>query len=467
MGIFDKYTDKELSLKLAYDISLIGGKAYYVGGYVRDSYLGINNKDIDIEVYGVTADRLRNILNKYGEVLEHGKSFGVFGIKGYDIDISIPRTERCTGSKHTDFDVTFDPFLSVEEGAKRRDLTINAMMYDIANDELVDPYNGKQDLDLGIIRYVNKETFIEDPLRVLRVAQFASRFNNMQVSPDTIELCSTIDISTLSKERVYTELEKALMKSKQPSIFFNILKQMNQLNVWFPEVEQMIGVPQSSIHHQEGDVYTHTMLVIDNLATMYRDISDMPMALILSGLCHDMGKIVATTITDDGVHSYNHEHEGLDLTFNCLHRITRETKIINTVLNTVELHMRPHQLFNSKSKIKKTNKLFDDATVPEDLIRLAHCDTLSAKKENNLEKTLATNELNFLLERYQRYLNCTKDNYIIGKDLINGGCKPGKYFSEVLSLAHKLQLAEVPIEQAWPQVLGLAKKLERKENIGI
>lgn len=467
MGIFDKYTDKELSLKLAYDISLIGGKAYYVGGYVRDSYLGIDNKDIDIEVYGVTADKLRTILSKYGEVLEHGKSFGVFGIKGYNIDISIPRTERCIGIKHTDFDVIFNPFLSVEEGAKRRDLTINAMMYDITNDELVDPYNGKQDLDMGIIRYVNEETFIEDPLRVLRVAQFASRFNKMQVSTDTIELCSTIDISNLSKERVYTELEKALMKSNKPSIFFNTLKQMNQLNVWFPEVKQMIDIPQSQTHHQEGNVYNHTMLVIDNLASTYRDTSNMPMPLMLSGLCHDMGKIITTEIINEEIHAYNHEHKGLELVFSALYRLTNETKLINTVLNTVELHMRPHQLFNVKSKVKKTNQLFDDATVPEDLIKLAYCDTLSAKKEKGLERTLADNELTFLLERYQRYLNCTKDNYIMGKDLINSGCKPGKYFSEVLSLAHKLQLAEVPIEQAWPQVLGLAKKLERKENIGI
>ena len=463
MGIFEKFTDRELAFRLAYEISLAGGKAYYVGGYVRDSYLGINdNKDIDIEVYNITVDKLRTIIDKFGERLEHGKSFGVFGIKGYNIDISLPRTERCTGDKHTDFDININPFMSVEDGAKRRDLTINAMMYDILTNTLVDPFNGKEDLDNGIIRYVNSDTFIEDPLRVLRVAQFAARFPEMYVSPETIELCSKIDLSTLSKERVYTELNKALTKSNQPSIFFNTLRQMNQLSTWFPEVEQMIGVPQNSKYHKEGDVYIHTMMVLDYVSQFFIDI-EQPVPLMLSALCHDMGKIKTTEIMNGEIHSYKHEIMSTELAFNALSRLTNEVDVIDYVLNMVKLHMKPHHLFKNQSKIKKTNKLFDESISPDDLIILAYCDSMSAKKEDSSEIELAESEKEFLNNRYEIYVECMNKPFVRGQDLVEQGLKPGKYFAEALDFAHKLRLAGISKENALPQVIALAKKLYKSQ----
>ena len=464
MSIFEKLTDKELSYKIAYEVSLVGGKAYYVGGYVRDSYMDADSKDIDIEVYGVTPDTLRHILDKFGERLEHGKSFGVFGIKGYDIDISLPRKERNTGTKHTDFDVTVDPAMTVAEGAKRRDLTMNAMMYDILNDELVDPFNGKQDIESGIIRHVDSKTFVEDPLRVLRVAQFAARFPYMVVAPDTIELASGIDISTLSKERIYTELEKAMLKSKKPSVFFNTLRQMNQLSTWFPEVESMIGVPQSFKYHKEGDVFTHTMLVLDTLATSYRDTATNPIGLMLSALFHDLGKIRATTTENGEVHSYKHEMYGVEIAFNALYRITEENDLINYVLNMVENHMRPHHLYNSESRIKKTNKMFDESVSPFDLIYLAYADTLSAKKDNDEEVVQAHNETLFLVSRYHTYSDYMSRPYVMGRDLVEYGLKPGKYFAKALEFAHKLRLAGVDRESALNQTIKLAKKLSKNMN---
>ena len=459
VNIFSRPDDMLLAHKIAYEVFLLGGTAYYVGGCVRDSYMDMENKDIDIEIYGIDVNQLRCILDKFGERLEHGKSFGVFGIKGYDLDISLPRKERCTGTKHTDFDITVDPTMTTTEGAKRRDLTMNALMYDILNDKLVDPFNGKRDIELGIIRHVDAETFVEDPLRVLRVAQFAARFPFMTVAPETIELCSQIDISTLSKERIYTELEKALLKSEKPSIFFNTLRQMKQLSTWFPEVADMINVPQSFKYHKEGDVYTHTMLVLDALATSYRDTAENPMGLMLSGLFHDLGKIRATTNNDGDIHSYKHEMFGAEIAFNAIHRITEENNLINYVLNMVENHMKPHQLYNAKSRIKKTNKMFDESVSPFDLVSLAYCDTISAKKGNSEEIAHACNERDFLCDRYHAYKECMSLPYVMGRDLVECGFTPGPYFSEVLAFAHKLRLAGVNKSSALAQAIHLAKKL--------
>lgn len=457
-------TDLEMAESLAKAINEKGGTAYFVGGYVRDKILNRENKDIDIEVYNIEPDTLRSILDTLGEHTEHGKSFGVFGLKGYNLDISMPRTERCVGNKHTDFDVTINPFISTQEGAKRRDLTMNAIMYDIVKQEYVDPYNGIEDIKNGIIRHVNSKTFVEDPLRVLRVAQFASRFTNMQVAQETIELCKRIDITTLSKERIYTELEKALLRSDKPSIFFRVLDNMCQLPSYFAEINALMYVPQSKQYHQEGDVFEHTMLAIDNMATVGRRFSKHPMELMLVTLCHDLGKIVSTTIVDGKVHSYQHELYSPEIAERMLCRITNNKFIIEYVKNLVGLHMEPHHLYERNSKIKKSNKMFDKCMDELDLIMLAYVDSRSSWKDNRAEVQEAEDERFWLMSRYEIFKDTMSKPYVKGADLVKNGFKPGEYFSDVLKLAHKLRLARISKEDALPQVLALARKLE-KTNI--
>lgn len=162
--------------KIANKVSEKGGRTFYVGGFVRDKILGIENKDMDIEVHGVKPEVLREILSEVGEPMSYGSSFGVYSLKGYDIDIAMPRKEHATGKGHRDFEVFVDPFIGTAEAARRRDFTMNAVMEDVLTGELVDPFGGKQDLEKGIIRHIDSDTFVEDPLRVLRGAQFASRF---------------------------------------------------------------------------------------------------------------------------------------------------------------------------------------------------------------------------------------------------------------------------------------------------
>ncbi|MBQ8944868.1 MAG: CCA tRNA nucleotidyltransferase, partial [Clostridia bacterium] len=194
-----------MAKKIAELVSRLGGKTYYVGGMVRDELLGIENKDVDIEVHGITPEQLEGILDSVGEKLKIGASFGIFGLRGYDIDIAMPRREHATGRGHRDFEVFVDPFLGAEKAAMRRDFTINALMKDVITGEITDFFGGIRDLNNGILRHVNDSTFVEDPLRALRACQFAARFN-FEIAPETVEIIKTMSLDALAKERVLGEL---------------------------------------------------------------------------------------------------------------------------------------------------------------------------------------------------------------------------------------------------------------------
>ena len=235
---FEESKDMQLVRKIAKDIDLIGGKTYLVGGLVRDAILGVESKDIDLEIHCITPEQLEDILSKYGEVETMGSSFAVLKLKGVDIDFAMPRIERKTGSKHNDFNVCVAPFIGTYKASLRRDITVGAILYDLINEKLVDHFGGVEDIDNKLIKHVNKDTFIEDPLRVFRVCQFASRFG-FSVATETKILCSDMDVSDISKERIYMELEKALSKSKKPSKFFCLLKEINKLKPFFNELEDL------------------------------------------------------------------------------------------------------------------------------------------------------------------------------------------------------------------------------------
>jgi tRNA nucleotidyltransferase/poly(A) polymerase len=207
-----KISDKEFVISLAKEISRKGGCVYFVGGFVRDQILNRSNKDIDIEVHGISQDRLVNILHRFGRVDLQGKSFGVFRVGKFDIDISQPRREIKTGDKHTDFDVEVDPFMGTEEAAKRRDFTINALMQNVLTGEIIDHFGGLEDLKNGIIRHVSDDTFAEDALRVLRAAQFSAKFN-FDIAPETKAIMTSLDLSLLPRERVNEEMKKAFLKA--------------------------------------------------------------------------------------------------------------------------------------------------------------------------------------------------------------------------------------------------------------
>lgn len=446
-------TDKNMQMarQIAGAVAAQGGRVYYVGGLVRDKLLGRENKDVDIEVHGVTPEVLEAILDGLGTRTEMGASFGVYGLRHYEIDIAMPRKETAIGRGHKDFAIFTDPFLGTKKAAMRRDFTINALMEDVLTGEIVDHFGGQEDLAQGVIRHVNDMTFAEDPLRVLRAAQFAARFG-FAVAPETMALCSRMDLAALASERIFTELEKALLKASQPSIFFEFLRQARQLHHWFPEVEALIHVSQEPKHHPEGDVWNHTMLVLDQAAQL-RSQAKEPLAFMLSALCHDFGKTETTAVTDGVIRSIGHETAGLPLAKRFLARITKEVRLHKYVLNMVELHMRPNGMFKQHSSQKGMNHLFDKSICPEDLLLLARADHTGRPLDEDYAPTEA-----FLREHLASFHEVMARPFVMGADLVAEGFKPGKDFGEALAYAHKLRLAGVCKEEALRQTIGFMRK---------
>ena len=253
-------------------------------------------------------------------------------------------------------------------------------------------------------------------------------------------------------DKIYAEMLSALMNSDAPSGFFEGLRREDKLDGQFDELKALIGLPQNQKYHHEGDVWTHTMMVLDEAAKR-RNIAKNPIGLMLSALCHDFGKAVSTTVDEDGtVHSYGHEIDGIPLVRGFMERFTEDDELISYVMNMTELHMEPNIMAHARSRMKKTNKLFDSSAEPFDLIQLAVCDGLG-----KIPKCDDTEE--FLMERYDKFVSIMSRPYVTENDLISAGsCDPGKN-AEILSYAHKLRLAGLDKDDQLRQSVAYARSV--------
>lgn len=452
-------TDLTMAKRIASAVAEAGGRAYFVGGYVRDALLDRANKDIDIEVHGVPVETLERILDSLGERLTMGASFGVMGLRHYGIDIAMPRSEAATGRGHKDFAVFVDPFLGEEKAASRRDFTINAMMQDVLTGEVLDFFGGRYDLEQRRIRHVNDKSFGEDPLRVFRAAQFAARFG-FRVAEETRALCAGMPVDALAGERVMGELEKALLKAETPSVFFEELRRMGQLSVWFPEVAALIGVAQPPQYHPEGDVWNHTMQVMNEAAAL-RAQAESPLCLMLTALCHDFGKPDTTAEIDGRIRAFGHEKAGLPLAERFLRRLTSEAKLIQGVANLTALHMEPNKLVGDGAGVKAFMRLYDKALCPEDLLLLSKADWLGRKGPEADEGQMAAAYLpteETLWAMLKLYRERMAAPCVMGRDLIAAGFQPGPDFGAALDFVHKLRLAGVGKDEQLSQTLGYLRK---------
>lgn len=448
--------DIAMAQAIAHRVAELGGHVYYVGGFVRDRLLNKSNKDVDIEVHGILPVQLNAILDDLGQRLEYGRSFAIQSLQGYHLDVAMPRRERSTGPLHDDFDVTIDPFMGTYRSAMRRDFTVNALMQDVLTGEVIDHFGGIDDLHRGILRHVSDETFAEDPLRVLRAAQFAARFA-MQPAPETLALCAVIPLDKLSGERVFEEMRKALMQAQRPSRFFEILADCHQLSHWFFALQDLIGTPQNPDYHAEGDVWNHTMLVLDHAAAYRDDAVNYPLGFMLAALLHDIGKPAVTRTEKGKIIAWQHESVGVELAKQQLRRLATERKLISYVSNMVELHMMPSMLAENNSSVKACNHLFDRSADPNDLIYLAQCDRLG-----QIRRRPAGDALPWLQDKLQRYQKIMALPYVQGKDLVVAGVTPDPLFTQALKYAHKLRLAGVNKDSALRQTLAYLKQLQRQ-----
>ena len=441
-----------MARQIAERIAEKGGRVWFVGGCVRDGLLGRKSKDLDLEVHGTTPETLLAVLEELGEPIAMGASFGIYGLKGYDLDLSLPRAENRGGKQ--DIGSHVDPFIGEEAAARRRDFTVNAMMQDVLTGEIVDYFGGAADLQAGVLRHVEETTFAEDPLRVFRAAQFAARFG-FSVAEETMTLCSRLDVSRLPGERVFAELQKVLLQAQKPSVFFQILREMGQLMPWFAEVQALIGVEQDKRHHPEGDVWNHTMAVLDAAAAL-RQKAAFPLYLMLSALCHDFGKPFATQIEGDRIRALGHEEAGLAPAETFLRRMTGEVKLQRYVQNMVLLHMRPNLLAAQKSGAKATCSLFDRSVCPEDLLLLARADYFGKGNACEYEQTER-----FLHEALTLFHHRMAQPCVTGADLVQAGFSPGEHFGAALAFAHKLRLAGVEKASALKQTAAYLRSVEK------
>jgi tRNA nucleotidyltransferase (CCA-adding enzyme) len=314
-----------------------------VGGAVRDALLGIEPKDIDVEVYGITYDRLAEFLARYGRVDLVGKSFGVVKLDGHDF--SVPRRDSKTGVGHRDFLATFDSEITPREAASRRDFTINAMAYDPVAKEILDFFGGRDDLGNRILRATGI-AFSEDPLRVLRGMQFACRFD-LALDPQTAAMSRSIaeEYPTIARERIAEEFMKWATKADHPGRIGEYLRQTGWI-VHFPEIERIYGVPQDPEWHPEGDVGIHTMHVLDEGARIARRDhcqGDDRAVLLFAALAHDFAKADTTELREREGRlrwtAWGHEAASGPLAERFLNRIGIKSAIVDQVVPLVENHL--------------------------------------------------------------------------------------------------------------------------------
>jgi tRNA nucleotidyltransferase (CCA-adding enzyme) len=335
--------DLAIAREIAERVRAAGGRALVVGGWVRDRLLGRVAKDIDLEVYGIEPGPLKALLAGIAPVNTVGESFTVYKVGG--VDVALPRRESKVGRGHKGFAVTGDPFLSVAEAARRRDFTINAIAWDPLTSEYLDPHGGREDLARRRLRVVDPRTFGEDSLRVLRAIQFAARFE-CALTPESADLCRTVPLDDLPAERVWGELEKLLLQASHPSIGLTLAHELGCVERLWPELHALVGCPQDPEWHPEGDVWVHTLLVVDG-ARQRLDGLDRARAVtvMLGALVHDLGKPATTEFVDGRIRSRGHEAAGVAPATALLDRLNVHTlegfDVRRHVLGIVADHLAP------------------------------------------------------------------------------------------------------------------------------
>jgi tRNA nucleotidyltransferase (CCA-adding enzyme) len=424
-----------------------GGRALLVGGCVRDRLMGTQPKDWDLEVYQLDAQHLRKVLDQFGPVNVVGEAFTVYKL-GRHLDVSIPRRERKSGRGHKAFVIEGDPRMSVADAARRRDFTINAILQDPLTGELIDPFHGRQDIERRILRAVSAETFAEDSLRVLRAAQFASRFQ-FDIDAGTIELCRTIDLGDLPAERIWGEVEKLLLQSLRPSVGLEWLYKLGALEKLFPEIQSLIGVPQDPEWHPEGDVFVHTQLALDRARELIDGLSyPRQITVMLATLAHDFGKPATTEMIDGRLRSRGHEEAGVPPTESFLDCINVHTidgyNVRAQVIALVREHLKPGEFY------KKRDEVGDGAfrrlarrCEPDLLYRVAKADSLGRNAEwVPREKWYGAEAQDWFLERTKELEVQQRPPapLLLGRHLLELGIEPGPRVGEITRAVYEMQL---------------------------
>jgi tRNA nucleotidyltransferase (CCA-adding enzyme) len=417
-----------------------------VGGAVRDGILGLPHKDLDIEVFGLALPALKEALSYVGRVDAVGEAFTVFKVSGLEgvegaVDVSLPRRDSKAGPGHRGIAVVGDPDLSLEEAARRRDFTINAVMFDPFADAMIDPFGGQRDLAEGVLRAVDPATFGEDPLRALRAVQLAARFE-LRVEPATAALSASMPLGELPAERIFGEVQKLLLKARRPSIGLGLLREWGLLPAVAPELVPLIETPQDPEWHPEGDVWVHTLLAVDQAVPLLDGLDEpRALAVMLATLCHDLGKPITTEMLEGRLRSHGHEEAGLPPTTALLdrwnvHRL-HGYDVRAQVLALVGNHLKPGQLYDDRERVSDgALRRLARKCEPALLYRVARADCLGRTGD------FAPVAMEWFLERVQQLEVAERppEPLLKGRHVVSLGVPPGPAVGHIVRAVYERQL---------------------------
>jgi tRNA nucleotidyltransferase (CCA-adding enzyme) len=407
---------------------------------------------LDLEVYGLPADRLASLLGRFGEVRLVGQSFAVYklvprhagdaeGAAAPVIDVSLPRRDTKVAPGHRGFEVQGDPNLSQTEATRRRDFTVNAMMCDPLAGETIDLWRGRDDLRARVLRAVDAATFVDDSLRVLRAVQLAARLE-FTIDPATVDLCLRIDLSDLPAERIWGEIEKLLLKARRPSIGLEWADRLGVIDRLFPELRALKGCPQEKEWHPEGDVWIHTLMAVDQAK---RESGGLPkekaLAVMVAAICHDFGKPATTAVVDGRIRSYEHEEAGIAPTHTFLDRLNVRTlygyDLREQVVQLVAHHLTPSHYFKNRENVgdgafrRLARKL-----EPDLLYRVSRSDCLGRTGHFSTE----AQEWFIGTVRALSVESRPPAPILMGRHLLEIGLRPGPAIGRITKAVYELQL---------------------------
>ena len=402
-----------------------------------------------MEVFGIPQDQLAALLAELGRVEPVGQAFPVYKLGA--IDVALPRRESKTGRGHKGFAVHGDPHMPLDEAARRRDFTINAVSWDPLTGEYIDPFDGRRDLEARRLRVVDPATFADDSLRVLRALQFAARFD-LALDPQTRDICRAIPLDDLPAERIWGEFEKLLLVADRPSIGFALARDLGVVRQLLPGMEPLYDCPQDTEWHPEGDVWTHTLMVMDEARRRNGDLDRPRLATVMLGaVCHDLGKPETTVRVDGHVKSPGHEAAGVPHAIRILDRLHVNTldgfDVRGQVLGLVAEHLRPSAFHKAMDTV--TDGAFRRLAQRVDLellVRFARADC------HGRTGTFDCSAMDWFLDR-ARTLGVEHRPpapILLGRHLLELGVAPGPRMGEILRAVYELQLdgAVVNLEDA-------------------
>lgn len=459
-------------------------RALIVGGFVRDSVAGLHPKDADLEVYGLSLERLSSVLAQYfpDQIDTVGKAFTVTKINldhGISLDVSIPRRDS---KSEDEIQAVGDPTMTIKEAATRRDFTMNSLSADPLTGEIFDPYGGIADIENRVLRVTDANQFQEDPLRVYRACQFVARLN-LKPEPKTFALMKEMvdrgDMETFHSGRLLEEIRKLLLKPEKPSKGFELMRDLGIIEKNYPELHALTITPQEPDWHPEGNVWIHTMMCVDAAARLVRQFNlpltdDEKMIVMAGALCHDLGKATTTKILiKDGISritSHGHEPAGKKPTEAVLKRWPGfRQDLIEAVQQIVGEHLMISMLYFNISTgimdekqyanaVRKLLRRIHPASWPQ-LLLVSESDhrgrgigSLSMKDKDYAAGNLfrSTIETSPLAEHPQQKL-------LQGRDLLELGLEPGRRIGELIKQVEEARdRGEIETRE---QALALVKEL--------